>query len=715
MAKPLFSDSWYRVAALLPRLRSHTRVHRHDYRGQLWYVIQDHSSGRHHRLSPSAYAIVGLMDGARSVQQIWTAATNRLGERAPTQDETIKLLGMLHAADLLQCDATPDSLELFRRFQRHQQTKLKRSLLNPMSMRFPLFDPDRFLTRTLPFVRPLFSRWALLAWLAVVASGAALAGAHWPELTDDLAERAFAPQSMLLLGLTFPLLKGLHELGHAYATKVWGGEVHEMGIMLLVLMPVPYVDASASSAFPDKRRRVAVSAAGIVVEVFLACLALFAWLSVEPGLVRDLLYNLVLIGGASTILFNGNPLLRFDGYYVLADAIEIPNLAARSTQHIGYLIQRHLFGVQEAQSPATSLGERRWFVAYAVAAFVYRAFVMVAIALFIGSRFLAVGALLAIWFTASQLVAPALRHLAFVFQSPRLQRTRARAVTATAAIAAGLALFLFLLPLPLRTRAEGVVWMPEQAQVRAGAEGFVTRILVAPESAVRSGEPLIEVEDPLLEAQLRVVEARWRELDARYRAAWYADPVQAGIVKEELVAAEADLVRARERVREVVILSPSDGTFVVPGAQDLLGRFVHQGELVGYVIDPARATVRVAVPQSDVGLIRQRTRGVEVRLADRLAEALPASIQREAPAATNRLPSPALGRNGGGPFALDPEDTDGTLARDKLFQFDIELPPRALPEYAGGRVYVRFHHGTEPLAQRSFRSLRRLFLRQFGV
>ena len=168
MAETLFSPSWYRVARLQPRIRGHARFHRHHYRGQLWYVLQDHSSGRSHRLTPAAYHLAGLMNGERTTQQIWEAATERLGDEGPTQDETIRLLGLLHFADVLRCDVSPDTLELFRRSQRREQSEWWQRFVNPLALRFPLFDPDDLLERWLPTLRPLFGWAGALVWLAVV-------------------------------------------------------------------------------------------------------------------------------------------------------------------------------------------------------------------------------------------------------------------------------------------------------------------------------------------------------------------------------------------------------------------------------------------------------------------------------------------------------------------------------------------------------------------
>jgi putative peptide zinc metalloprotease protein len=191
----------------------------------------------------------------------------------------------------------------------------------------------------------------------------------------------------VLIAVLYPFVKALHELGHGYAVKKWGGEVREMGIMLLVLMPMPYVDASSSLAFRSKWQRAFVSGAGIMVELGLAALALIVWVNVEDGITRAIMFNVMLIGGISTLIFNGNPLLRFDGYYVLCDIIEIPNLATRANRYFISLIQRWLLDIEVREREAVSVAERAWFIAYAMAAFVYRLFIMVTIALFVATKF----------------------------------------------------------------------------------------------------------------------------------------------------------------------------------------------------------------------------------------------------------------------------------------------------------------------------------------
>src|SRR5262245_38664697 len=179
MSTDLYSASWYRVADIRPRLRSHVRIHRHQYRGELWYVLEDRVSRRMHRFNAAAYYMVGLMNGYRSVQQLWDAATARFGDDAPSQDETIRLLGQLHAAELLQTEVAPDVAELLRRTRKGKPSIWMQNLRSPLAMRFPLFDPDRLLERWLKWYRPLFGWGGALLWLAVVGAGALAAASHW--------------------------------------------------------------------------------------------------------------------------------------------------------------------------------------------------------------------------------------------------------------------------------------------------------------------------------------------------------------------------------------------------------------------------------------------------------------------------------------------------------------------------------------------------------
>ncbi|MBL8483347.1 MAG: peptidase M50 [Rhodocyclaceae bacterium] len=715
MSAPLQSASWYRVAGLKPCLRAHARLHRHRYRGELWYLLQDPASGRVHRFTPAARLVVAAMDGRRSVEELWTLAGRHLGEDAPTQDEMIQLLGQLHATDLLRADVTPDVAEIFDRGEKQNKGRRLRSYANPMAVRIPLWDPDAFLNRIAALIRPLWGGWGALLWAAVVLPALILVPPHWPELTHNFSDRVLGAHNLLLLWLVFPIIKALHELGHATAAKAGGGEVHDMGIMLLVLMPVPYVEASAATVFRSKYRRAVVGAAGMIVEVFIAAIAMYVWLLAEPGIARALAFNVMLVAGVSTLVFNGNPLLRYDAYYILADLIEIPNLAQRSLGYCGYLLERYLLQVDDAEAPAATSAEKAWFLFYGVASSIYRVLVTVAIALFIAGQFFVVGVILALWAVVAMAVLPLVKGLRHVLSHPRIRRRRQRALTITAGLAAALVLILFVVPAPFRSQAEGVIWLAEEATLRAGANGFLGRLVVEPGTRVARGDVLIQCYNPALEAQIRLGEAKVSELEATYAVHFVNDRAQAQLVAEQLASERAALARARERAAQLVVKSGSDGVFMAQRWQDMEGRYYHKGELLGYVTGRTRPLARVVVAQGEIDQVRLATDRVQIRMAQRLGEVAEGRIVRQVPAGEAGLPSRALATDGGGQIAVDPRDPQGTKAMERMFQFDVELEEGADVGLFGQRVHVRFDHRMEPLALQWYRAIRRLFLARFNV
>lgn len=715
MNTSLFSNAWYRVADLKPRLRPHTAVHRQVFRGKIWYILQDHQTGRFHRLSPIANLMLCLMDGRRTMREIWDAAGQKTKDDPPTQDETIHLLAQLHAADLLQGEVPPDFVEMAERSAKASQRRLIQRLRNPLALRLPLFDPNRMLDLTLPMVRPIFTVFGFLAWMTLVLTGFMLAVLHWPELTSDVADRVLATENVALIMCVYPVIKSLHELGHAYATKVWGGEVHEVGVMLLVFIPVLYVDASASGAFRQKHRRVIVGAAGILVEMALAAIAMIVWVHASPGLGRTVAFNIILIGGVSTLLFNGNPLLRFDGYYIFSDLIEIPNLGTRASAYLFYLIQRHLFKIEDLESPLAGPGEPKWLITYAILSFIYRLIVSVGIALFLSARMPAIGIVMALWAIGVIAVLPVFKGIRFLATSPRLRGRRRRALGMVGGAFAAAFLVLFIVPLPYSTVAEGVVIVPDQAEVRARTEGFVTKLLAAPGSLVAPHQRLIALSDPTLDAEVAVIKAQLDETQQRLDAVRQIDRVQTEMFADQAQHLADKLATFRARRQDLTVVADQAGRFDIANAEDLPGRFVKRGDLLGYVISDKAPIVRVVVSQADVDLIQRRTTGVEAHVTEDLARPIPAHILREVPAAQQDVPSLALTTQGGGSVALDPSKTQKPQALFSLFQLDIGLLDPVRMQTEGSRVYVRFLHGDEPVAWRMLRSVRQFFLGQFRV
>lgn len=715
MSQSLYSSSWYRVAGIRPRLRNHAQIHRHVYRGGVWFVLQNHSTGKFHRFTPVANQIIGLMNGQRTLQEIWDIAVHRLGDEVPTQDEVVKLLADLHRADVLLSDAPPDLHELQKRHRTHQRIRWKQYIGNPLSLRIPLFDPDRMLDRLLPYVKPLYGWGGALLWLLVLGAGLVLGAMHWQVLSEGAIDNIFSVENLLLIWFVFPLIKLLHELGHAIAVKIDGGEVHEMGIMLLVLMPIPYVDASSATAFSDKLSRMRVSAAGMLVELFIASVAVLAWVHLEPGTTRAIAYSVIMVAGISTVFFNANPLLRFDGYYILSDFLEIPNLGQRANDYLGYLVNRHLYGVEGGNAPNATQGERRWFVAYGIGSFIYRMFMMVSISLLVASQFFFIGVVLAIWAVATMLLLPLGKKLKYLVSGPQLENSRRRALTSTGVIVAIVIVFLGVLPVPSSTRAEGVIWAPEEAQVRSTVDGFISKVVATPGQQVKRGDVLIECVDPELDARTRILQAQLDELEAKYNASLGSRRVQADLINDQKAHLLSVLERARQRQAELLMRSATDGAFIMSDVQNAPGKFIQRGEVLAYVSDSAAKRVRVVVAQAEETIVSTLSRRVEIRPAGAIGKPTAAEIVREVPAATDELPSMTLSLQGGGKIGINPEKASEGKTLERLFVLDLDIPDGVPVNFIGGRVYVRFVHPAEPLAEQWYRDVRRLFLRRFHV
>lgn len=695
-------------------------MHRHVYRERVWYVLQDHASGRFHRFSPATNLIIGLMDGRRTLDEIWKAACVRLGDDAPTQDEVISLVASLHKADVLQSDAPPDIAELHERRDRQERMRLAQYVKNPLSLRIPLFDPEPFLRAWAPLARIAFGWTGLLLWLLVVGWAALLAGQHWNALTQDVTDQLLSAENLLLVGMVFPVAKLIHEFGHAAAVKAFGGEVHEMGAMVLVLVPIPYVDASASSAFQSKGQRMLVGAAGMMVELFIAALALFVWLNVEPGAVRAVAYNFIIVAGISTLVFNANPLLRFDAYYILADYLEIPNLGQRANTYLGYLTKRYAFRMADEVAPDASMAEKAWFVFYAIASFLYRTFVSLSIAIFVATQYFVLGVLIAAWSIYLMVLQPTATKLAWLLSSAEVGRNRTRAIVVTFGVLAATAALIAWVPAPSWTLTEGVAWAPEDAVVRAGVDGFVERVAAQPGRAVRKGDPLLETVDPELGARVAVLRAQLAEQEAR-RTAAVRDRVAQAIVREEIEHLRHRLAQAEKKASDLVLRSPGEGVFLLDAPQDLPGRYVRRGEVLGYVVDFSRVAVRVVVNQAEIDLVQKMTRRVELRTVERIPEVIEAKVIRATPAATDELPSLALSQSGGGQLSLDPSRSQApgggadARAAATLFLFDLEIADRSAIRALGSRIYARFEREPEPLGTQWYRALRRLLLEKFNV
>jgi putative peptide zinc metalloprotease protein len=524
----------------------------------------------------------------------------------------------------------------------------------------------------------------------------------------------------------------------------------------MVFIPTPYVDASAADSLASPRQRFAVSAAGAMLELALAAAAMLLASVLQDGLLRDACWVVCVVGAVSGLLVNANPLLRFDGYYALTDALELPNLAQRSQQHWRSLLLRALGLPTEARRAGTTYEHAAWW-AYAPAALACRVVLSLAIVAWLGNLSFVLGAGVALLLLFSLLGLPALRGVRLLWGAQAAPAARQRA-RKRAALAAGLVLaVLFVVPVPHATVARGVVWLPDDAVVRAPSATFVQQVLVQDGQTVAAGELLFVLHDPGHAAEQARLESQALQLDIAQQGAQALEPAKAQRLGSERAAVQSALQQLAERQAQrelraavggqvqlrherLVPLprpSPSLSPDTVPAssALDWTDRFVPQGTVLATVVPqpgpPASAepplTVRLVLDEGQAARWRasptqEGSGSVSVWLnasASAAADAVPATVVRDLTAVLNELPSPALADRFGGDIVTLPTDAQGTTTARGVVWLDVQVTPTAAATLArspiaGTRVWVRLAHGHQALGLTALRWLQQAVLLHFN-
>ena len=708
-----FSESWHRVREVRARLRPQVRVHRQRFRGEPWFVLHDPFNNQFFRLSPAAYDFVARLDGSRTVQQAWDEALAADPEAAPGQQDVIELLGQLYASSLIHADLPADTVSLFERYQKRRRREIVSKWLSAMFARFPLWDPDDFLRRALPLANVVLNRWGALVWCLFVAAGVKVTVDHWSAVAAQGRE-VLEPGNLFLLYAATIAIKLLHEFGHAILCRKFGGEVHTFGVMLMIFTPMPFVDATSAWSFRYRWQRVLVGAGGIIVELFIAAIAAFIWSTTGNGLLHTLAFNVMFSASVSTVLFNINPLLRFDGYYILMDWIGPPNLYQRSVRYLRYLAERQLFGLRQEKSPAANPKEARWLATYGLLGGAYRIFLFASITLFVANQFLLLGTVIAAICVIAWAVVPLFRFMAYLASSPRLQRTRSRALGVSLGGATSLLLVLAVLPVPSAVRAPGMVEAEEYTLVATGSSGAVQRIVARSGHRVSAGQPLVLLADPELSFETSTLKAQLEEAMARQRQSIAQGGANLRTIEGVLEALRKREAELQRHQRDLTVVAAHDGLWVAPRLDDSMGRWFPRGTVLGEVVNPAKFLFVARIPTRDaLQIVSGKLRRADVWLLGQAGQRLETTGWRLVQAAAEAT-EPANSDRGN--KTANAGSANRPTQEAPVFEVRAELIP--------GTSRVRLLHGQsgmirlalpwEPLLTQWSRQLRQLFQNRPG-
>jgi len=711
-----FSESWFRIANQRISLRPHVEVRRQRFRGERWFVLEDPFNNQFFRVRPVAWGFLARLTPDRTVESVWEECFEERPDEAPGQEEVIRLLAQLYSANLLHSSLAPDTAKLFERYRKRKQRETRAYLKNIMFARIPLFDPDDFLKRIMPLAKLCFSWFGAIVWMAVVIGALKVAVDRFGDLKTQ-GQGILATGNLVWLYVSLVLIKTLHEFGHSAACRRFGGEVHTMGIMFLLFTPIPYMDATSSWAFRSRWQRALVGAAGMIVEVFIAAIATYVWANTGQGVLNSIAYNMMFIASVSTVLFNANPLLRFDGYYILSDLLDIPNLHQRGTALLRHLWESRVFGIKDTHNPARTRRETVWLTIFSICSNIYRVFVFSAILLFVADRFLILGVLMAVVCLISWVLIPAGKLVVYLASSPKLERTRPRALMISAGLIAALILVLDVIPFPHRFRAPGVVQAVQHTVIVPATNGILAEILTPNGSKVEAGQPLFRFENTELEIQIRSAEAELAQSRALELRALERQTADLQPIATRTRAVEELLAMLRDRRDSLLLKAPHAGDWIAPDLDDLAGSWVVRGTPVGEVVNTDGIYFAAIVSQDEASrLFTDEIGEAFVRLKGQAGEEVSVSSRLIVPAERQNLPSAALGWRGGGEVAVDTQDNSGVKASEPFFEVRATLVPK--PEVAllqGRSGIVRFELPSEPLVRRWIRKLRQVLQNRYGI
>jgi len=639
------------ISASRPRLRPDLTCSIQEFRGERCCVIEDPGSGKFHRIGLREYAFIRLLDGDRTVEDAQSSMARSTGDDALTESEVTSILRWLLENGLAVTDESTRADLMFQRLEKQRSQQLQ-NWTNILFFRQRLGNPDRILGRIERVFGWMAGPWGTVLWATLMVTAGIFLALNWDTFLSD-AGGVLATENWLWLLLAWFLLKVIHEVGHGLVCKHYGGQVPEAGLLFVLFAPLGYVDATSSWRFPQKWKRIHVSAAGMWIELGVAAIAVLVWSYTETGAVQTIAYNVILMATTVTFLFNANPLLKFDGYYILADLVEIPNLYGKGQESLFAAARRYLVGIEAVPAPDWKDPEAVFILVYGAAALIWRIVVLTVI--IIAASFLFGGGGLILGLISLAIMAGrALKNLAAYFRDGRPgERPDPKIYGPRLALLAGAAGLVLFFPFRPTLTAPGVTDFGNAAIVRVECPGFVKEVHSAQEARVRKSDPILTLTNAEEEARLLRLKNRLRQAGIRARRHQTAGDLSTAQMETQKLESLRKQVREQEAyVGSLVLRAPSDGRLIGRQLSNLPGTYLQTGTEVGTIQQRKLREVEVAIPQTDIELYRQhQDHPVQVKILGRPGRFY-GLLQAPDPQASRQVPHPALAGSLGGPLPV---------------------------------------------------------------
>ncbi len=563
------------------RMRPDIHVRTIAYQGRKYWVLKDPVSLKYYRFEDEEYAILAMLDGQASADDIIAAFQRKYAPQRLSLGALHRLLGMLHRSALIISSAPGQGKQLSKRKNENDQQQRWAAVSNILSIRFKGFDPDWILTYLNDLFGWVFSLPGMCAAFGLALFAITVVMTDFEHVQRRLPgmDQFFAAENWIYLALTLTVTKVLHELGHGLACKRFGGECHEMGVMFLVLTPCLYCNVSDSWMLPSKWKRAAIAAAGMYVEMIVASIATILWWYSQPGLFNSLCLNVMVVCSITTFLFNINPLLRYDGYYILSDLLEIPNLRQKASTILNRKLQAWFLGMPEPHDPFLPKKWQGLFALYSVAAGLYRW--LIAFSIFwvlynllepYGLKVL--GQMIAGAALFSLLGLPLYKAAQFFLTPGRLRKVKTLRLAGTLAVVAAVIAGVLLIPLPHWVTCTLHVQPRGAAAAYVDAPGELREVYVKPGDTVNEGDRLVSLDSVDIRLNIEKLEGERATLFAQLqslRRREFIDP-EAGrevtSVEKAIESADDQLAKLRLDRERLIVRAPASGVIISPPRRD---------------------------------------------------------------------------------------------------------------------------------------------------
>lgn len=597
-----------------PKLRHDLVLVEQTYRGEQSYILKDPQTFKYYRFGPVEVRVMQALNGERTTAEAAEAlvAGGLRVSGAVVEKFALKLTAM----GLCERTVGERSVLLMERLRAERRKRLGGTWFKGdiLRIRWSVGDPDKLLDRWLPSLRFFFTPAFIAVSVVLFALYFLIIAVKWPEFSRTIADIytfQLSLRTLVLLWVTGIVIIIIHELGHAFTCKYYGGQVHEIGAMLIYFEPAFFCNVNDAWTFPELKARLWVTAAGSWIQLVLASIAAIVWWAAAPGtVVSDVAFAAVIIGGITTVLMNVNPLIPLDGYYALSDYLEVPNLRQRAFAHLSWWGKTRVLRLEAPKPPADAREERIFFL-YAALSIVYIAVLLGFVATnALGwlNRVLGVIGILIFAFAVGMALRQQLRewrHTAWMALQKHGPQWKNRHLKRLVAVLVALGLMGLLVPWPISIPGRFAVAPAAAIPLTAADSGIVDRVLVREGTRVTAGASLVKIRNLDLERQIVASQRVADSLRQLSREAWARD-LTAEVARLDAArdAEEATVAGLRERMAALDVRALGSGIVVTRRPEELAGRWVSRGELLLVLERPDSRELRIALTGAGATLVQ---------------------------------------------------------------------------------------------------------------